>query len=212
MLLVRQNATASSLRNDWVAPHEFSHLSHPFVARSDLWFSEGIATYYQEVLRARVGLQSELEAWRALDAGFRRGRGGGTGRTLREESRDVMRTRAFRHVYWGGAAIAFRYDVALRRQGKSLDDALASLASRPGLQLQPWSGKVLAEALDAAVGVSALGPLLPGALDATELSEMDDTYGFLGLRRSANGELAGLSDDAPGAPVRTAIMRSVLRP
>ena len=29
---------------DWTAPHEISHLSIPYVGRSNMWFSEGYAS------------------------------------------------------------------------------------------------------------------------------------------------------------------------
>ena len=40
---------------DWTAPHELSHLLLPYVSSSDAWLSEGMATYYQNVVRARSG-------------------------------------------------------------------------------------------------------------------------------------------------------------
>ena len=56
------------LRTDWTATHEFSHLLLPYVSRRDRWLSEGLASYYQNVLRARDGRLSETDAWRKLDA------------------------------------------------------------------------------------------------------------------------------------------------
>ena len=70
LFLVRENATLEALNSDWVAPHEFSHLAFPFVRRSERFFSEGLATYFQEVLRAWGGVLTELEGWQHLNAGF----------------------------------------------------------------------------------------------------------------------------------------------
>ncbi|MEZ4255323.1 MAG: hypothetical protein R3A78_06345 [Polyangiales bacterium] len=75
-LYVSTHATAEELHANWVAVHELSHLLHPFTPEP--WLAEGLATYYQEVLLARMGAQSEEAAWRALDEGFARGRADGT--------------------------------------------------------------------------------------------------------------------------------------
>ena len=63
--LVRQVAAALSPSN-FVA-------TNPEILRTTL--AEGLATYYQNVLRARAGLLTPSEAWEQIDAGFARGRG-----------------------------------------------------------------------------------------------------------------------------------------
>ena len=49
--------------DDWTATHEFSHMLMPYVSIRDRWLSEGIASYYQNVLRARNGRLTETKAW-----------------------------------------------------------------------------------------------------------------------------------------------------
>ena len=49
---VDASASSRDLRTDWTASHEFAHLLLPYV--SDKWVSEGVASYYQNVLQARV--------------------------------------------------------------------------------------------------------------------------------------------------------------
>ncbi|MCK6549944.1 hypothetical protein L6R52_29190, partial [Myxococcota bacterium] len=70
---VGDEADDASLVGEWVAVHELSHLSMPFVERDAAWLSEGFATYYQNVLRARAGLMSAEAAWTELHEGFARG-------------------------------------------------------------------------------------------------------------------------------------------
>lgn len=48
-------ATTSELSRDWTATHELSHMLLPYVASRDRWLSESLASYYQNVLRARDG-------------------------------------------------------------------------------------------------------------------------------------------------------------
>ena len=114
LLLPSTDASAEELEQDWVAVHEFSHLWLPVLRDDAAWIGEGIATYLQEVLRARCGLQSSQKAWQRMLAGFERGRRAGTGRTLLKEARLMHRTGAYHHVYWSGAAFALEADTTLR--------------------------------------------------------------------------------------------------
>ena len=40
--------------SDWTAYHELSHLFLPYPGNADIWFSEGLASYYQNILQARA--------------------------------------------------------------------------------------------------------------------------------------------------------------
>ncbi len=50
---VNQRRPIREFFDDWTAVHELSHLLLPYVNSDDIWLSEGVATYYQNVLRAR---------------------------------------------------------------------------------------------------------------------------------------------------------------
>jgi len=41
--------------SDWTAQHEISHLSLPFVGKSNMWFSEGYATYMSRQIMVNQG-------------------------------------------------------------------------------------------------------------------------------------------------------------
>ncbi len=206
-ILVGEQATRERLERAWVPVHEFSHLATPFIEREHAWLSEGIATYYQEVLRARAGLQSARDAWRNLDDGFARGRLGGTGRSLADESRDMRRTAAYRRVYWAGAAIALAADVEIRlRSGgaRSLDDALNELNECCGTSPRPMPGEVAIRRLSAVEG-GAFGRVARRWLGRSEFPALEETYARLGLARDALGGLA-LDDDPEAGALRDAIM------
>lgn len=205
MLLVGAEATLDDLRGDWVPPHEFTHLAMPYVGRRDAWMSEGIATYYQEVLRARGGVQSPLEAWRALDAGFISGRESGTGVTLDRESARMRVTYEFRRVYWAGTALAFLADIALREEGSSLDAALVALDTCCRVPQRVWRGREVARVFDQQTGHPVYEALAEQWLSETRFPDVESRYEWLGLRRGEDG-LLELVADAPGAALRDSIM------
>ena len=145
----------SEFRDDWTATHELSHMLLPYINRGDAWLSEGFASYYQNVLRARAGMLAPEQAWNKLYRGFQRGRDGTRGRTLAEASRSMGRDRAFMRVYWSGAAIALSADVELRRRSggeQSLDSALAALRDCCLPSDRAWTGREAFDRLDRLTG------------------------------------------------------------
>lgn len=129
-LEVHPEATLAGLLDDWRGYHEFAHLLIPFPGNQDIWFSEGLASYYQHLLQVRAGVIDPDEGWQRLFAGFRRGLDDphGKGWSLSELSPEMWRERAFRRVYWTGAAYFLRVDLRLRAESngeESLDSTLA---------------------------------------------------------------------------------------
>ncbi len=127
-LFVKTGQSLSVLAADWTVVHEFSHLMLPHLTEESAWLAEGIATYYQYLLRVRAGLISEQEAWRGILAGLERGRRD-TPRTqtLRDTSATMSRQGGFMRVYWSGLVYALTTDLQLRRESNgqlSLDRAL----------------------------------------------------------------------------------------
>ncbi len=207
-VLVGERATEERLMTAWVPVHEFSHLATPYIGREDAWLSEGIATYYQEVLRARGSLQSPEDAWAHLDDGFRRGARAGTGRSLAQETADMQQTAAFRRVYWAGAAIALIADVRMRRESRgarSLDRALERLADARGLDFDPLSAGEAIAHLDRG-GPPVFGETARDALRSSDFPDLRETYDRLGLEPTEWGGIV-LSDDPDAAALRDAIMR-----
>ncbi len=121
-------ASAAALRADWTATHEIAHLFHPYLGTRGRWLGEGLASYYQNVLRARAGWLEVDDAVGRLRAGFERGRREATtaGMTPSAASAGMHRQRAYMRVYWSGAAYWLTVDARLRRDhGTSLDAVLA---------------------------------------------------------------------------------------
>ncbi|MFI5308514.1 MAG: hypothetical protein ACHQ53_14240, partial [Polyangiales bacterium] len=151
-LLLPVNAQLEPLLHDWVAVHEFCHLLHPFIERDDAWLSEGLATYYQEVLRVRAGMEAEQDAWRRLYEGSLLGRGAAH---LSELSADMFANMSFKMVYWAGASFALMADVELRRRSHgqmTLDQVMGELAKSLPADPRPLRAREVVERLDRIVG------------------------------------------------------------
>jgi hypothetical protein len=200
-LRLSSSATDDELYGEWIATHELAHLWLPPVDREGAWLSEGLASYYQCVLRSRVGMYTEARAWDELTAGFARGRAQASSLPLR----DARRPR-FQQIYWGGAAILFKIDVDLRRRGLSLDAVIAAVRRAPRnedpARMDDVSASEMLGELESVSGtdirssvsrwLDAPFPDVAGELDA------------LGIRPSGTDGVT-LDDEAPLAAVRRAI-------
>ena len=208
-LYVNQRLPAAEFMADWVLVHELSHLLHPKINASDRWLSEGIASYYQNVLRARTGLKSAQWAWNRLHAGFERGiRGTPRGRSLAETSETMMRDRTYMRVYWSGAAIALLADVELRRRtggAQSLDTALAALGDCCLPAERSWTAREVLQKLDGLTGTTVFMELYKTHIDSADFPDLGAVYAELGLQPMSATTLR-LDPAAPGAAICAAIM------
>lgn len=124
-LLIGAEASQAALREDWTAWHEFSHLLHPYLGQRGRWLTEGLASYYQNLLRARSGEFSAIEAWRRLRAGFERGISASADSSTPLELSAARRERgSTMRVYWGGAAFWLETDLRLQATGDSVSALL----------------------------------------------------------------------------------------
>lgn len=191
---------------DWTATHEFSHLLLPYVARSDRWLSEGLASYYQNVLRARDGRLSQREAWQKLHDGFGRGQRATQPETLREATQggweNVMR------IYWSGAAMMLEADMALRdlTDGQqSLDTALRLLNECCLEEGKLWSARELLDTLDGLTGTSVFSAVYEEHVDSLAFPDVEESYEALGLVEQ-EGQIS-IESQAPLVEIREQIMR-----
>ena len=77
--------------------HEFLHLGSPLMRDEGPWLNEGIATFYEPVLRARAGWKTEDEVWREWISQMPRGMPAMTEIGLSNAGRGG--------IYWGGAVV-----------------------------------------------------------------------------------------------------------
>jgi hypothetical protein len=204
MLFVSESAREATLVSDWVLAHELSHLWFPFIDRDHAWLSEGLATYLQEVLRARGGVISGEDALTGLAQGMRSARDEGTGRDMRSESRDMHDTYAYRSVYWAGAAFFLIADVQLREKsgGKvTLESLLAALRAQDSYD-RTWTAEQVLRRMDELAGMPLFVPLSIECL-SREFPDVEPTLQALGLR--ADKDEPVMDDAAPLAHVRRAL-------
>jgi hypothetical protein len=202
LLYVRRGATLEQLRADWTAMHELSHLRHPYLGDDGRWLAEGLASYHQNTLRARGGLMTRDEAWRRLDAGFRRGEAVGEGPTMAQIGRSRGGTM---RVYWVGAAFWLEADLALRREhGIDLDEVLDRYA-RCCLDGEAWvAPEDFLANLDRQAGGAVFVPLYARYARIRDFPSLQASYRELGLERDGDG--LKFSDVRDAARLREAIM------
>ena len=194
---VDPSRTIESLHHDWTASHELAHLKLPYLSGSGRWLSEGFASYYQNVLQARLGFYSEREAWQRLGRSFSRAAPIGEGMSPIEATQtEFWRSRLM--IYWSGAAFALLADVELRKRGGSLDATLAQLATP---QKRSWRSNELMRKLDELSKTNVFTTLYQQHANSDGMPPTEALFDELGVM--ASGEL---SDSAPLASLRREIM------
>ena len=195
----------SEFRSDWTATHELSHMLLPSVSSRDRWLSEGLASYYQNVLRARDGRLTEEQAWQKLHSGFERGKRATRGDSLAKATRSGRG--ATMRIYWSGAAIMLKADSRLRELSggrQSVDTALLSLQDCCFEEGRNWRAQELFGELDRLTGYTVFMDLFHQHVPDDEFPDMSWTYAQLGIvPRSASMDL---NLDAPLSRIRYQIM------
>jgi hypothetical protein len=207
-LYVDSTRPLSDLTNNWVLAHELGHLIHPYLTRSDAWFSEGVASYYQNVLRARAGLITPQLAWKKLNAGFERGAAQATRTdTLAEDTPAMLDKGRYMRVYWGGAAIALMADLDFRRrsQGRiSLDWVFDRYARCCLPSKQRVTALALMIALDTIAEMDVLVPLYERYAMTSQFPDLTQSYQELGIAK--RGGTLAFSQAPDAGYLRAAIM------
>jgi hypothetical protein len=203
-------ASPDKLVNNWTAYHEFSHLLIPYRGWGDMWFSEGLASYYQNLLQARHGIFSQQEMWDRLHAGFMRGRN--TNKlpelSLGELSEQMHESRSYMRVYWSGAWYFLTADVELRRRSnnqQSLDTALESL-NRCCAE-DSLSAREIAMQLDRLSEQALFVPLFDKVAASQAIPAFEPLFQQLGIEVINDGVL--LLDNAEEIGIRDAIGRQM---
>jgi len=204
---IDQTRSLKTFLEDWVLIHELSHLLHPRFEDAS-WLAEGIASYYQNVLRARGGMLSEQRAWQKLHEGFQRGiRGTPPDKSLQQVSESMMRTKSYMRVYWSGAAISLLADYELRKisnNKQSLDTALQKLSRCCLPASRFWSGYAMMNKLDSLTQTNVFTSLYKQHLPSKNFPELSNVYFDLGLT-TENGSIT-FDNDADYAKIRKSMM------
>ena len=207
-LYIDQHRNRSEFINDWTLVHELGHLLHPRLPQADAWLYEGLASYYQNVLRARAGLLTPLTAWRKLHAGFQRGiREIADRQQLTHVAEAMHRNHRYMQVYWSGAAYFLEVDTRLRQMSsgqQSLDSVLAQFRECCLPADKRWHGEAFVNQLDALSDTTLFSDTYQRYRQLRRFPSIDHLYRDLGLSVTA-GQLQP-DDRAPLAQLRRKIM------
>jgi hypothetical protein len=198
-LLVGQHAPRKALYSDWILVHELFHLGFPSFFEEGKWLDEGLATYYEPIIRVRAGLYTETELWSELESSMPQGLPAFTDGGL-EKADD------FRGVYWGGAIACLLADVEARKRhlNTGLEVGLRALREAGGNACEVWSLSEVIAAVDQALGAPTLAPIAAAHAQRGSAFDLHALFVQLGVNRDPSGAVQ-LSDTAPLAAVRRAI-------
>ena len=210
LLVVNPESSMQEITNDWTAFHELSHLLIPYRGHGDLWFSEGLATYYQNIIQARAGVLSEAELWNKLASGFERGRKQNqwSQENLTEISDNMRKYRNFMRVHWSGVHYWLTADIQLRQQSQNkntLDKLLKQL--KTCCQHKSMSATEIVEQLDQLAGSDVFKPLFLEYRVSHVMPDYQPTLTGLGVTTHQHGHESDISlrADAADADIRTNI-------
>jgi hypothetical protein len=201
-------ATTEALKKAWTGYHELAHLLIPYRGWGDTWFSEGLASFYQNILPARSGILSEQQAWQHIYEGLLRGRADTqfNGQTLATVSAAMRDEGGYMRVYWSGAWYFLAIDLRLRQQSggrNTLDLALQKLnicCADDSLSVVQMVNK-----LDELNEVLMFQPLYQQLNVTTEMPEFEKMFASLGIT-IVDGAVI-LQQEGPGAQLRQELVR-----
>jgi len=199
-------ASADELNNAWTSYHEISHLLIPYRGWGDMWFSEGLATYYQNVLQARVGRLNEQEMWQHIYEGFRRGQAQSEfdDVDLHTMSAELRQKGGYMRVYWSGAWYFLTADLRLRQQSggkRTLDSALEKL--NQCCADQKMSVLEMVRKLDELNKLLLFHPLYLEMVSSTHTPSFEPLFASMGI--SIINDAVQLQTVGPGAKLRSEI-------
>ena len=202
LLVINPDAGYQALIDDWTAFHELSHLLLPYRGYGNIWLSEGLATYYQNIIQARSGQFDETEMWRRLAAGFNRGSKEQRWRhsNLTQVSDNLGETRQYMRVHWSGVLYWLTADVELRKQGKTLDDVLKQL--RDCCEERAMSAEQIVSKLDELLDGELFVLLFEQYCESYETPEYNPLLVKLGIATDTSSRAVSFDKDAQLSEIR----------
>jgi predicted metalloprotease with PDZ domain len=193
---VGERATVADFSASWELIHELLHVSFPKLPREQAWLEEGMATYVEPLVRARLRIIRPEQVFAHFLARMPFGlpdRG----------DQGLDHTHTWGRTYWGGALFCLLADVSIReRTGnrRSLDDALRAVLAAGGNVSRRWDVDEVIAAGDAATGVPVLRELYAKMSAAPAPVDLDALWRRLGV--APRGDTVALDDAAELAAVR----------
>ena len=203
LLVINPEFGYDALLRDWTAFHEIAHLLIPYNGYGGAWFSEGLASYYQNIIQARSGLLTEIQMWKKITTGLTRGKKQQTYKhqELAKVSDAMSKNRQFMRVHWSGVLYWLKADVELRKQNKdNLDKLLKQL--KDCCQKSSMSAKAIAIKLDALANAEIFVPLFEKFSNSHQLPEYESLLKNLGITEIKEGGEIKLQRNAMLANIR----------
>ncbi|MGH7294522.1 MAG: hypothetical protein ACRELB_06310, partial [Polyangiaceae bacterium] len=201
VLLFGAETMPDGMHGEWVPVHELFHLGTPSFVGEAHWLEEGLATYYEPLLRESAGWIRPEQLWRhfadQMPRGLRK-----PGEPAPLEARDDIDS-----TYWGGALFALRADVRIREATggrRSLDDVLRAALATLGDATHEATLEDFVRVGDAATGTHVLADLVAHDAVAGDPVDLTALWQALGVVGEAGGAVE-LRDDAPEAALRRAL-------
>jgi hypothetical protein len=189
ILYVSQSATASALNDNWTLTHEMTHLAHPFLGAEGRWLAEGLAGYYQNVIRARSGALSPGTASANLLRSFKD--------TAEEQDHGPLDDAGRMRTYWTAAVMALDIDLQLRANpGKfnSLSQAMGAFSKLHLPSRIEWHPTAYMRALDKLAGTKIISKTYLRYANEQTFPE------FEGLTSKAEALFAAQRRESPHSP------------
>ena len=200
-LLIGERATIGNLYADWILTHELFHLGFPSFVGEGKWLDEGMATYFEPLIRARQGWLSEQELWAEFYTHMPKG--------LRVLEQDGLETpRSVGAMYWAGATLCLLADIEAHQRSdgrRTLQHAVRALLRAQGDATRVWRLADAISTMDRVLGEPIIARLSARHTKSGAPVSLHRVFQELGVIRTATG--FQLDDTTPLAHVRRAITR-----
>lgn len=201
VVILGEHVTPPELHADWILVHELFHAGTPSFVDEGKWYDEGLATYYEPLIRARLGWYREADLWREFLRNMPRG-------VEAMERRGLEHPVEFSDTYWGGGLFCLLADVEARRASNGavgLEDGLRAVLRRGGAASQVWPLARAFEVADGALARPVLAPLAGAHADHGAPVDLAGLWRNLGVSLDPQGGVA-FDAAAPLARVRHALV------
>ena len=196
-IVVGDQMPAHERRHDWVLVHELFHLGFPTFRGEGRWLGEGLATYYEPILRARSGWQTGERVFREFARNMPRG-------VALRGSAALAQRDDLDSVYWGGALFCLATDVRIREEthGRfSLDHLMRAILAKGGDATKVWTVAEVVALGDTVTGTKVMSDMYDRHAARGERIDLDGLLVSLGIMRG-EGHRLSLNDASPLAWVR----------
>jgi hypothetical protein len=201
IVLIGEHTEQRELTDDWVLVHELFHVGTPSFVGEAKWYDEGLATYFEPLIRARLGWRGEADVWREFLTNMPRGLAAMTRRGLEHPER-------YPDMYWGGGLFCLLADVELRRRYSGtagLEDGVRNVLSWGGSASKVWSLARVIEITDRRFPAPILAPLVAAHAEHGSPVDLDGLFRSLGVSLGPKGNVR-FDEHAPLAGIRHSVV------